>query len=233
MDRTIPSKLIIATRHRRNHSLVANLKKRLIGSSVIALSSPEELVPDRMNEIAPDIIFFPHWSWMIPKNIYERYECIIFHMTDLPYGRGGSPLQNLIVRGHKETMLSAFRCVAGLDAGPVYLKTSLRLEGTAEQILQRAAVLVENMIVDIVENRPAPIPQEGEVVEFKRRQPEDGNIATLETLEQVYDYIRMLDADGYPPAFIQTPHLRFDFSQSRRDGEFLEAKVRVRRRTDE
>ena len=43
-------------------------------------------------------------------------------MTDLPYGRGGSPLQNLIINGHKETMMSALRCVQELDAGPIYLK---------------------------------------------------------------------------------------------------------------
>ena len=46
-------------------------------------------------------------------------------MTDLPYGRGGSPLQNLIVRGHKHTMISAIKCVKELDAGPIYLKKPL------------------------------------------------------------------------------------------------------------
>ena len=28
-------------------------------------------------------------------------------MTDLPYGRGGSPLQNLIIRGFESTKISA------------------------------------------------------------------------------------------------------------------------------
>ena len=42
-------------------------------------------------------------------------------MTDLPFGRGGSPLQNLIVRGYKETMLSAIKCVGEVDAGPIYI----------------------------------------------------------------------------------------------------------------
>ena len=32
------------------------------------------------------------------QEIHENYKCIIFHMTDLPFGRGGSPLQNLISR---------------------------------------------------------------------------------------------------------------------------------------
>jgi len=38
-------------------------------------------------------------------------------MTDLSYGRGGSPLQNLIVRGYKDTMISALWIEKELDSG--------------------------------------------------------------------------------------------------------------------
>ena len=56
-------------------------------------------------------------------------------MTDLPYGRGGSPLQNLIIiRGLKTTKITAFKCVAEIDVGPVYLKKTLSLEGNAQDI---------------------------------------------------------------------------------------------------
>ena len=51
----------------------------------------------------------------IPTEIFTSFECIVFHMTDLPYGRGGSPLQNLIVRGHKKTKVSALKVVKEVD----------------------------------------------------------------------------------------------------------------------
>jgi methionyl-tRNA formyltransferase len=111
---------------------------------------------------------FPHWSWIIPKEIHGNFPCIIFRMTDLPYGRGGSPLQNLIIRGHDRTMLSAIKCVSELDAGPIYQKVPLELNGSAEEILTRGSVLMGEMIVYIVTNRPVPTPQKGEVVGFKR-----------------------------------------------------------------
>ena len=78
-------------------------------------------------------VLVPHWSWIIPATIHERFEVVIFHMTDLPYGRGGSPLQNLIVRGHERTMISAIRCVEEMDAGPVYLKRELSLHGSRKR----------------------------------------------------------------------------------------------------
>ena len=56
--------------------------------------------------------FFVHWSRRVPDHWLPRYECACFHMTDVPFGRGGSPLQNLIERGHRETQLSASRMVA-------------------------------------------------------------------------------------------------------------------------
>ena len=101
-------------------------------------------------------------------------------MTDLPFGRGGSPLQNLIVRGITETKISAIQCEAGLDTGPVYLKRPLSLEGTAQEIYSRANKVVESMILDILLHSPVPLSQEGEVVDFKRRVPEDGNMEALE-----------------------------------------------------
>lgn len=103
--------IVIATPHARNDSLEKNLRERLASYEVIRLRSREDLFPEKLELLLPKFIFFPHWSWLIPEDIHTRFECVVFHMTDLPYGRGGSPLQNLIVRGHKETKLTALRCV--------------------------------------------------------------------------------------------------------------------------
>lgn len=88
-------------------------------------------------------------------------------MTDLPYGRGGSPLQNLIVRGLTATKLSALRVEVGLDTGPVYLKMDLSLSGTAEEIFVRVNKLVGKMIVEIIQNNLQPVPQEGDPLSLK------------------------------------------------------------------
>lgn len=165
--------------------------------------SKEDFTVERIGSISPVKIFIPHWSYIIPSAIFERYECIVFHMTDLPYGRGGSPLQNLIVRGLTATKLSALRVEVGLDTGPVYLKMDLSLSGTAEEIFVRVNKLVGKMIVEIIQNNLQPVPQEGDPVVFKRRKPEQSDMSGLEKLEEIFDYIRMLDADGYPHAYIE------------------------------
>lgn len=177
------------------------------------VDSPEQL-NELISEITPRYIFFPHWRWIVPEHIIKQHECVCFHMTDVPYGRGGSPLQNLIVRGHKETKLTALRMIDKLDAGPVYLKMALSLDGPAEEVYHRASELTWQMIWQLVEKCITPIPQLGEPTFFKRRTPDQSEIPSGLTLAQVYDYIRMLDAPGYPKAFIRQAGKTIEFSKA-------------------
>ncbi len=43
-----------------------------------------------------------------------KFECVCFHMTDVPYGRGGSPLQNLIIREPQEYETDRVKNVVGV-----------------------------------------------------------------------------------------------------------------------
>lgn len=195
------------------HEEMAIKLSYLTGKEFILINNKVDLTIEYLKEINPRYIFFPHWSYMIPAKIFDGFECVIFHMTDLPFGRGGSPLQNLIARGIYETKISAFKCIAEIDAGPVYMKRSFSLYGTAEEIYIRAADVVEKMIVEMVNNEPVAHDQQGEVVCFERRKPKDGDISRLSGLTDVFDFIRMLDADGYPKAFLETEQLRFEFQR--------------------
>lgn len=222
-------RVVIATPHSRHDSMETALREHL-GLEVLRVRNVTELNLHNLADFAPRYIFFPHWSWLIPEEIYQNFECVIFHMTDLPYGRGGSPLQNLIVRGYKETKLSAIRCVKALDAGPIYMKRPLSLSGTAEEVLLRAAKVTEEMIECIILEQPIPVEQAGEPTEFRRRLPKDGDLAGLAQLEKIYDFIRMLDADGYPSAFIENNDFRFEFSGATLNAEDIVAKVKITRR---
>jgi methionyl-tRNA formyltransferase len=150
-------------------------------------------------------------------------------MTDLPFGRGGSPLQNLIERGIYQTKISAIRVVGEVDAGPVYLKYPFTLEGSASEIYRRASnIIFEKMIPEIVRNKPEPEPQRGEPVVFKRRTSQQSDISNLDSVQKVYDYIRMLDAEGYPAAFLEKNLLRVEFFNAEIAGDSVTALAKIR-----
>lgn len=188
---------------------------------------PQELTEDALSALSPRYVFLPHWSWKVPDAVTQRFECVCFHMTDVPYGRGGSPLQNLILRGHRDTVLTALRMTSAMDAGPVYLKRPLSLEGSAQEIYERASRLAFEMIGEIVRDEPEPRPQSGEPVLFARRRPEESSLPETADLDGIYDFIRMLDAETYPHAFLDHGPLRLEFTRARRADGGVEASVRI------
>lgn len=219
---------IIATSRKWNENLVDKL-----GGNFHLINAKEQLTKENLNKIAPEYIFFPHWSDIIPAEIYENYPCVIFHMTDLPFGRGGSPLQNLIVRGFKETKISAIKCAKDVDTGDIYLKKDLSLKGSAEEIFFRTNKIIEQMITEIISNKPEAQPQTGEIVEFKRRTPDQSDISNLKEPNEIYDYIRMLDAPGYPHAFIENDNFIMEFTKAAIDNDVVTANVTFRKKNDE
>jgi Methionyl-tRNA formyltransferase len=200
---------------------------KLTEVTFLRATTPEEVTFEKMQEIKPEYIFIPHWSWIIPQDIWQNFECVIFHMTDLPFGRGGSPLQNLIARGIQETKISAIQCIQELDGGPIYLKKELSLHGSAEEIFLRCVPIVEEMICEILMKQLTPQTQIGEPVLFKRRTPLESRIPESHDLTGLYDHIRMLDAQGYPPAFLEIGNFRLEFTRASLRYGRIEANVEI------
>lgn len=199
-----------------------------IDADWVWVATPEELSA-AVAAGSPRYIFFLHWNWHVPREIWSCHECVCFHMTDLPYGRGGSPLQNLIVAGHKETCLTALRMVEEMDAGPIYTKRPLALEGRAEDIYRAAGKLSFEIIRWMIPNTPEPYPQVGEAVNFKRRRPAQSVLPLHGEIEAIYDHVRMLDAETYPLAFIDYGEFRLEFSHAELEGEIISAHVTLRK----
>ena len=222
---------ILLSTKKWHNGLFQNLSKN-DNQNWIWIKKKEDFIYSNIKKINPCKIFIPHWSYIIPKDIFLNYECIVFHMTDLPYGRGGSPLQNLIIRGFESTKISAIRVQDGVDTGDIYLKNDLELHGSAYDIFKRGNIIINNMIVKILKKRIDPVPQNGKVTLFKRRKPEQSNIEKLRTINKVYDYIRMLDADGYPKAYIENNIFKFEFSGAKlTDNEEILATVKIKKKT--
>jgi methionyl-tRNA formyltransferase len=207
------------------YAQTALLKK----ADVFFINRKEDLIHQNLIQYKPDYVFFPHWSYIIPRKIYEGFNCIIFHMTDLPFGRGGSPLQNLLERKIYKTKISAIKCTDVLDGGDIYLQRDFDISyGSAHEIYLRAADIISNMIDEIIMTSPRSVPQVGKVVEFKRRVPGQSDISELVDLEMIYNYVRMLDAPGYPKAYIKNHAVKYEFYNAKWDNNSLRAQVEIK-----
>ncbi len=203
-------KLIIA-----NSKNWFKINKKIENKHEIAVvTNPKKLNLNFLKKYKPEFIFFPHWSWIIPKEIYKNYKCIVFHTAPLPYGRGGSPIQNLILKGFKSSPVCALKVVQELDAGPIYAKKNLNLNGSLSEILFRLNVIVNDLISELIRFLPTPKKQTGEVYSFKRLTSKNNLIPNNITLDSFFDRIRMLDEDSYPNAFINYKNFRIEFQNA-------------------
>ena len=83
------------------------------------------------------------------------------------------------------------------------------------------------MIIKILSDQSNPISQKGETTIFKRRTPEQGDFSDSTSLNEVFDRIRMLDAESYPPAFINIGNFKLEFSKASLNAHSVNAKVKI------
>ena len=219
------TKYLIVSSKKWNDEII---KKFILKNKNFIYHFEKKNLSSTIKRINPKKIFFIHYSHKVSKNIFKKYECINFHMTDLPFGRGGSPLQNLILRGYKKTKLTAHKMNENLDAGDIYMKRSLSLHGSAKAIYIRSTNLSLKIICKIIREKNKTKKQKGKIILFKRRTPNQSKIDFKKNILGIYDFIRMLDAPGYPKAFIKYKSKKIFFTSASYNDKTLSAKITIK-----
>jgi methionyl-tRNA formyltransferase len=150
-----------------------------------------------------DKIFFIGWSWIVPNEIIEKYECICLHPSPLPKYRGGSPIQHQILNGETKSAVSYFRMINKLDGGNILYQEEFSLEGNLKDITNRIIPLgIKGIFHILKDNVQEKIQDEEKATYFKRRTPAESELdITNLSAQQLYNKIRALQ-DPYPNAYI-------------------------------
>jgi methionyl-tRNA formyltransferase len=194
----------------------------------LIVRSKEEYDEDKIINFKPDYVLFYGWSWIIDSKLINDYTCIMLHPSPLPKYRGGSPIQNQIVQGENSSMVSIFKMTDKLDDGDIIRQKELSLEGNLHDIFTAITQIGTELTLDFLENGLSLKPQDhSRSTYFKRRKPADGNISSLTDIEKVYDFIRMMDGDGYPAAFAETETLKMEFANATKQDGYVNATVKI------
>jgi len=159
----------------------------------------------------PNMIFFVGWSWILPKEVVQHGICICLHPSPLPRYRGGSPIQNQIINGEKESALTLFVMDEKIDHGAIAWQKSFSLAGDLQNVLDRIAQAglegIDDVLRQYFDNGKLHVTPQDEkrATYFKRRTPDMSEIKPKDfltnTAEQIYDKVRALQ-DPYPNAYI-------------------------------
>ena len=162
----------------------------------------------KIKQINPNFILFYGWSWIIKKNIYSKYNCLMLHPSPLPKFRGGSPLQNQIIRNINKSAVTIFKINEIIDGGDIIYQSELSLKGSLNEIFTRISKIGFSATQKILNSKKIKQIKQNhsKATYYKRRKPEESEI-TLKELKQsnlvyIYNKLRML-ADPYPNPFIK------------------------------
>lgn len=195
------------------------LKKKY--KNFVLIDSNDKLTLSKIKKINPKFIFFPDWSWIVPNEIVKLNNCICLHESNLPKFRGGSPIQNQIIKGIEKTKTTAFLMNSKLDAGDILLQQDLSLKGSLGDVLSRMEKNDYEIICKIIQGKFKRRKQRGVPSFYKRRTPEQSELINLNYPKSyMYNFIRML-ADPYPNAFIKIGKRKIIFKSAKFDGKNL------------
>lgn len=132
---------------------------------------------------------------------------IVVHASDLPEGKGMSPLTWQILEGKNRIPLTLFEAVEEIDAGPVYLRDSVEFLGheLLDEMQEALGIKIVEMCSFYVSRWPGifscSIPQQGEESVYRKRSPSDSRLDPEKTIAEQFKLLRVVDNEQYPAFF--------------------------------
>ncbi|WP_263143665.1 methionyl-tRNA formyltransferase [Pseudomonas sp. RIT-PI-AD] len=109
--------------------------------------------------LAPDLMLVVAYGLILPQAVLDipRLGCINSHASLLPRWRGAAPIQRALEAGDAESGVTVMRMEAGLDTGPMLLKsaTPIGADDTGGSLHDRLAVLGAAAVVQALEGLAA------------------------------------------------------------------------------
>ncbi len=153
-----------------------------------------------------DIAFYLSCMNITPPETMEKHRVnLVVHESDLPKGKGFSPVTWQILEGQNEIPICLIEMTQDLDAGPIIFKDTISLIGT--ELCDEIKNAQGRATIDIclkylsAPAKPEATPQSGEESFYARRRAKDSELDITKPLSDQIDLLRVCDNENYPAFF--------------------------------
>ncbi len=164
------------------------------------------------------VAFYLGCVTLTPPDILARNRRnLVVHASDLPRGRGFSPLTWQVLEGATRIPVCLLDAAHEADAGPVVYRAELEFKGAElidemRQALGRLTItLCRRFMAE--ETPPEGVEQQGEAGVYPRRTPDDSRLDPDKSIAEQFDLLRVVDNRRYPAFFDfrgRRYHIRID-----------------------
>ena len=197
--------LLIGDRNSWILSYARQIKKQVGGKHDVKMIFDLDEIEDG------DLLFMLSVGIIIPPELLKRNKHnLVVHESDLPRGRGWSPLTWQILEGKKKIKVTLFEAVAGVDAGQIYYQDEMQFMGDelADKIRKIQGEKTVGLVLKFIDNFPNVIgrEQKGKSTYYPRRRPEDSKLDINKSIKQQFNLLRVADNKRYPAFFYHLDH---------------------------
>lgn len=165
-----------------------------------------ELVSQKNDLTKSDITFFLSCFEIINQSYLNLSKHnIVVHASDLPFGKGWSPMSWQILEGKNEIPITLFEATEYVDAGNYYLKDKIFLDGSEliDEWQKKLGNKIVSMCIKYINNY---LTLEGRVQSgietfYKKRKPADSELNINQTIKEQFNLLRIVDNNKYPAFF--------------------------------
>lgn len=182
------------------NSYLKNLKFDLLsaGHKVAHVHNEGDLKP-------ADLCFYLSFSKIVSHKTLQKFKNnLVAHSSDLPSGRGWSPLTWQILEDKKTVTTVLFEAEEDVDSGKIYLRQELNFSGY--ELIDELRLLQGNQIVimlnEFIETYPEVLlraqAQDGEASYYSKRRPVDSELNPDRSIREQLNLFRVADNSNYP-----------------------------------
>ena len=148
------------------------------------------------------------FSQLVPLKIRQKFHhTLVVHESDLPAGKGWSPLTWQILDGASRIPVTLFEATDEVDSGTIYAKRWINFGGheLINELRDLQGRLTQELCCWFVDNYPnslsEAVEQYGQESFYPRRRPEDSELDPNKTIAEQFNLLRVVDNERYPAWF--------------------------------
>lgn len=165
-------------------------------------------VHDKQDLRPGDFCFYLSCGQIVHTNILSQFRHnLVVHESDLPRGKGWSPLTWQILEGKNRIPATLFEATEKVDSGVIYAQDWMEFEGheLIDELRKAQAKITIKLCKKFVEGYPQILSeareQIGESDYYPRRLPNDSLINPEKSISELFASLRVADPDRYPNFF--------------------------------
>lgn len=158
-----------------------------------------------------DMAFFLACQKIVPPEILKlNKNNLVIHESNLPKGRGWSPMTWQILKGKNEIIVSLFEAKESVDSGQIYLQDRIKFEGheLIGELRRKQGEVTIKLVINFIDSYPKVVGkvQDGMPTFYPRRRPADSELDVNKRIKDQFNLFRVVDNRRYPAFFRYLGH---------------------------